>query len=106
MYNSICRAVKEKIVTNSNFSTVIPTGTMIQNMRTTYLGDTLTRDGFHLSFDLGRYFASLIWFHKLTDLSIDSIKFKPIGVTEKDLLLAKKAVKLSVNNPYHICEVK
>ena len=29
------------------------TGTAIQNMRTSYIGDNLTRDGYHLSIPMG-----------------------------------------------------
>jgi len=48
MYKAIISATKTKILTNSNFTKVIPNGTAIQNMRTSFVGDTLTRDGYHL----------------------------------------------------------
>ena len=58
MYNAIVSTVKEMIVTNNAFVDIIPSGTTIQNLRTSYLGDTLTRDGYHLKLGVGRYAAA------------------------------------------------
>ncbi len=43
-------------------TTALPTaGTAIQNLRTSYMGDTLTRDGYHLEVNTGRYTVSMTW---------------------------------------------
>ncbi len=65
MYNGIVNAVQTKILTNGDFSFVIPAGTAIQNLRTSFLGDTLTRDGYHMSYLLGRYTVSLTWIYTI-----------------------------------------
>ncbi len=104
MYNAIINTVQEKIETRDDLAYVIPSGTAIQNVRTSYLGDTLTRDGYHLSFDYGRYIASLTWFLKITGLSIDEITYKPIGVSDDDLVMIKEAVVNAVLYPYTITE--
>ena len=57
MYEAIVEAVKEKVRSNEDISMVIPVGTAIQNARTSFVGDTLTRDGYHLTYDFGRYVA-------------------------------------------------
>jgi hypothetical protein len=50
MYNSIISCVKNRIINNKYYEyTVIPSGMMIQNLRNTYFGDTLTGDGYHLN---------------------------------------------------------
>ena len=54
MYEMIVKTVQKKILPTNVFSTVIPSGTAIQNARTSFLGDSLNRDGFHLSIPLGR----------------------------------------------------
>ncbi|MGI6280394.1 MAG: DUF4886 domain-containing protein, partial [Acutalibacteraceae bacterium] len=77
MYNAIISTVQSQIVGNPSFSGIIPTGTAIQNLRTSYFGDTLTRDGYHLSYDYGRYTASLTWFHYLTGISPDMVNWVP-----------------------------
>ncbi len=106
MYDSILKAVEEKILPKGLFSYVIPSGTAIQNLRTSYLGDTLTRDGFHLSYDIGRFTAAMCWFLKITGFDIDNVDFRPEGVNESEASLVKKAVKAAVKNPFQITEIK
>ena len=79
-----------------------PTGTTIQNLRTSYIGDNLTVDGYHLSIDKGRFAAALTWFSKITGLPIDGITYKPDGVTEQDLLNIKAAVNNAIASPYTV----
>jgi len=100
MYNRIVDVVQTRIVPSKEFLDIIPTGIAIQNLRTTTIGDTLTRDGFHLSFDKGRYCASLCWFHTLTRYPIDRIVFKPKGVTKQEQKLIIEAVKQAVVNNF------
>ena len=52
---------------------LIPTGKVIQTLRETLpifnyknTGNSLCRDGFHLSYDYGRYAAAAVWFRTLT----------------------------------------
>ena len=56
MYNIILDRTQELVATNEKISIVIPTGTAIQNARSSFLGDTLTRDNCHLN-DVGKYIA-------------------------------------------------
>jgi hypothetical protein len=102
MYNAIISAVGEKILTRDDIEDVIPSGTAIQNLRTSFIGDTLTRDGYHLSYDLGRYTAGLTWFMKITHFSIDDIEYKPEGITDSEFLAIKEAVINAVFHPYEI----
>jgi hypothetical protein len=46
---------------HDEFKYTFPVGTSVQNARTSYAGDTVTRDGFHMNYDLGRYMAALTW---------------------------------------------
>lgn len=96
MYNSIISIVKTVIEQNDNISFTISAGTAIQNIRSSYIGDKLTRDGYHLSVDRGRYTAGLAWFKTITEFDISNITYRPIGVSELDLL----AIKESVNNTF------
>lgn len=105
MYQAICNTVNEQINSRHEFSYVIPSGTTIQNLRTTYLGDTLTIDGFHLSQNLGRFAAGLCWFHKITGFPIDQITYCPNKVTKKDLKLIIKAVNMAVLNPFEVTKL-
>lgn len=102
MYTSIVNAVQTKILTNDDIDRVIPVGTAIQNARTSYLGDALTRDGFHLTYGVGRYIAGLCFAYGMTGLPIDSISYKAEGVTGGEKMVALEAVKNAFQNPYQV----
>ena len=76
MYNAITGAVKEKVLTNASIDGFIPSGTAVQNFRGVY-GDTLTRDGYHLSYGIGRYTAALMWYKQITGEDISGITAVP-----------------------------
>ena len=104
MYNAIVNAAKEKILTNNAFTGVIPSGTAIQNLRTSYLGDHITRDGYHLSLDVGRYTAALTWAKLLTGESIDAVDYIPTEYPNiaKHLPAIKEAVNNAVEKPLEV----
>lgn len=102
MYSSIVEAVKKKVLTNKNIAIVIPCGTAIQNARTSVLGDTLTRDGFHLSFGVGRYIASLTYVATLTKLDISNVKYVPDNVTEQEKSIAIESVKNALSSSFKV----
>ncbi len=104
MYNSIISAVADKVDSKSEISIVSPTGTAIQNARTSYVGDHLTRDGFHLSYDLGRYIAGLTFFHALTGKPIDDVVFAPDTLDEDLKEIAIESAINAVKNPREITE--
>ena len=62
---------------------VIPSGTAIQLARYR-LGDTLNRDGYHLSLTIGRYIAACTWCEFLTGKIVDGNKYWPDTITEED----------------------
>lgn len=79
-------------------------GTAIQNARTSYVGDHLTLDGYHLSLDFGRYIAGLTFAHALTGISIDDVAYQPEAVTESQKQVAIESVKNCFINPYEVTE--
>lgn len=102
MYQQLTSAVKNKIATRDDFYAIIPNGTAIQNARTSYLGDTLTRDGSHLSLDAGRYIAALNFFYTLTGDSIDDISYVPEGVNKNMKKVCIESVKNAVEAPFNV----
>ena len=103
MYNAIVDAVNTKILTNTDISIVIPSGTSIQNVRTSFIGD-MTRDGFHLSTGLGRYIASMTFVKALTGLSIDNSKTVPNDVNDIQLKAIIEGVNNAYKTPYAVTE--
>ena len=57
MYAAILYCTKRVLADNPQLKGLIPTGTAIQDARTSFLGNDLTRDGYHLNLALGRYIA-------------------------------------------------
>lgn len=78
------------------YEAIIPTGTAIQNARSSFLGDTLTRDGYHLSHTTGRLIAGMTWFAVLTGQPIDAVTFNPAPEEITPEVMA--VIKASVNS--------
>ncbi|MDE6148403.1 MAG: DUF4886 domain-containing protein [Bacteroidales bacterium] len=106
MYNAIVNTVHEKVLTKDAISFVIPSGTAIQNLRTSFIGDNLTRDGYHLSTNIGRYAAGLMWAKQITGCDLSAITWKPAGnvYTEKQTEAIKEAVDNAFAKPYEVTQ--
>lgn len=77
MYSAILTTAKTVVLNTKGIDGLIPSGTAVQNMRTSYIGDTLTRDGYHMSYDYGRYLTALTWFSYVTGRSAYEITWVP-----------------------------
>ncbi len=96
MYNAILGAVRSEILLNPAYAGVIPSGVTIQTLRETPVGDTVTRDGFHLSESHGRYAAALTWAQTLGGVEPDAVDWMPEAFAEAirpDLAYIRGAVK-------------
>ena len=105
MYNAILSTVQNTVLAeHPEIDFVIPAGTTIQNLRTSFLGDTLTRDGYHMSYNLGRYAVGLTWILKIAGWSIDDVTFTPSSaeVPASYLPMIKEAVKNAVADPWEV----
>lgn len=75
MYSMIIDA-NQKMMADVPISVIIPSGTSIQNLRQEIIEDPeeakreLTRDGYHLTYKLGRYTAACAWFETLVTPSL------------------------------------
>ena len=106
MYNAIVSAVGNKILSRDDFSAVIPSGTAVQNLRTSLYGDRITRDGYHLSYDAGRFVAALTWAATLYGSQVEQSTWKPAAYTYSDAQLAaiREAAAAAVKKPYTVSE--
>ena len=104
MYDSIVTAVKGNILTDKDFIMVIPTGTAIQNLRTSLYGDTVTRDGFHLAYDSGRLAAAMMWLKSLTGCDLGQITWTPsaYAYTPVQIAAIREAVDNAYKNPFQV----
>jgi hypothetical protein len=104
MYECILNATKEKLLPRTDFHSIIPTGTAIQNARTSFIGDALTKDTYHLN-SLGRAIAGYTLFSTLTGKPLTEVNLTNITKvmsydTEVHLLTdrEKEVIIESVNN--------
>lgn len=102
MYRSIVQTVKDTVMKNPALTELIPTGTAIQNARTSSLGDALTRDGYHLSLGAGRFIAALSLIHSLTGADIANKTFSALGVSQKEKEIAVECVLNATSFPLDV----
>lgn len=97
MYRQIVETYK-RIAKEQKIKIIIPSGTAIQNGRSSRIGDEFCRDGYHLN-NLGRYTAGCTWFEKLFGKSAVGNSFCPDKVTKEDAEIAQKAAHAAVKRP-------
>ena len=108
MYDMIINCVEKCIEPEKRFVCIIPCMTSIQNARTSFLGDTLTRDGYHLDNYIGRYIAGLTWFSALTGISPEKVTYNPSKslISDDMIAVAREAVANAIKVPNSITKSK
>ena len=103
MYEGICTSVERLLGESDELCLLIPCGTAVQNARTSALGDTLTKDGHHLS-PFGRYLASYTWYAALTGDDPEELLYTPSDqtLTKTELSILEKAVSSAIQTPFSI----
>ncbi len=101
MYESIITASR-KAVKEGDFKDVIPSGTAIQNARTSVLGDTMCRDGYHLNLVWGRYIAACTWFEVLTGKNVMGNSYFPRGMDPRLVYMTQKSAHNAVRHPWRV----
>ena len=104
MYQAITDAVKKAAKVNK-IKIVIPSGTAIQNARTSFIGDHLNRDGYHLDVKIGRYTAACTWFERIFKHNVVGNPYAPEGLDEARKAVAQKAAHAAVKHPYKVTEL-
>ena len=104
MYQAIADAVKKAAKANK-IKIVIPSGTAIQNARTSFIGDHLNRDGYHLDVKIGRYTAACTWFERIFKHNVVGNLYAPEGLDEVRKAVAQKAAHAAVKHPYKVTEL-
>ena len=117
MYANIVAAVEEAVHEHKDdLSFYIPSGTAIQNARTSSLigsgvgegqavNRELTRDGYHLNYTIGRYIAACTWLESLTGISAEGLKYRPKDVTQEQAAIAQRAAHAAVLVPMAVTPI-
>jgi hypothetical protein len=110
MFSCITSAVDKAMhYHQGDLSFYIPSGTAIQNARTTllaksrpnepYVNRDLTRDGYHLNYIVGRYVVACTWFEVLTGRSSVGLKTRPKELIPELATIAQQAAHAAVLSP-------
>ena len=104
MYHAIVDAVgKAKNIVPIN--RIVPAGTAIQNARTSWVGDHLTSDGYHLNKTIGEYTAACTWFEALFQTSVVGNPFKPDALSKEKAKIAQRAAHSATLKPNKVTEL-
>lgn len=107
MFRAIAATVQSEIQPRLFPAGVVPAGTAVQNARTSYFGDALDRDGYHLN-TLGRVVTAYTWFSHLTGRTIDTVTLEllELNMTESDREVIRESVNNAIAHPYEITRSK
>lgn len=100
MYEAIVKSVWAA-ADSVGIDIIIPSGTAIQNARTSILGDAFNRDGLHLN-GIGKYTAACTWYETLTGNSSVGNHFVPSCFNTRQVTIAQNAAHLALQNPKQI----
>ena len=123
MYETAVAEVKKYVEPEQRFKFIVPVGTAIQNARTSFLGDHLDRDSYHLNHGVGRYIATMAVCCTLTGVDPDTIEYLPDVIAQekknytipgldmkapglKEALgkVARESVKNALAKPYEVTQ--
>lgn len=104
MYNAIVNAARQTM-TDYDFQILIPSGTAVQNARTTFIGDNMNRDGYHLNVYYGRYTAACTWFEAIFGKNVVGNTYVPDGVDADQARAAQNAAHAAVVKPDEVTDL-
>lgn len=104
MYHAIMDCSRSAVKDN-RLSLVIPSGTAVQNARTSFIGDNMNRDGYHLDMVYGRYTAACTWYEAIFQRSVVGNSYAPEGLHRDIVTAAQNAAHEAVIHPYGVTDL-
>lgn len=104
MYSMITETTK-KVAETIKPDVIINTVDAIQNGRSSYLGDTFDRDGWHLNKSYGRYTAGCIWYEKLTGDVVLGNPYHPDTISDYVAEVCQTAAHEACLHPYQVTDL-
>ncbi len=104
MYRAIVEA-NNRAARTWKIKTVVPSGTAIQNARTSFIGDNMNRDGYHLDYGHGRFTAACAWYEKLFGKDVTLNTYAPAGMNSEIAAVARRAAHEAVARPDGITDL-
>ena len=104
MREKLVELTKAVLAKNPKIDLLVPTGTAVENARTSQIG-ILTRDGYHLSLDVGRYIAGLTFISCITGIDAKVATWAPATAGEYAVSVAAKAAQSAITSPFTITKI-
>lgn len=105
MYNAIVSAVQTAMAAHPELKGVVPSGTAIQNGRTSWLGDTFNRDGYHLEVTYGRFTAACTWYETISGNSVMNTTWHHENIDDTLAQICRAAAHAACQKPWEITEL-
>lgn len=105
MYRAIVNTAYS-VAKTLQINVVIPSGTAIQNGRTSSVGDNFCCDGYHLNHGIGRFTAACTWYGKIFGANVTENTYIPEGLTRKESKIAKKSAYYAILYPKKITIIR
>lgn len=105
MYNAIVSAVQTAMAAHPELKGVVPSGTAIQNGRTSWLGDTFNRDGYHLEVTYGRFTAACTWYETISGNSVLNTTWHHENIDDSLAEICRAAAHAACLKPWEITEL-
>ena len=101
MFDAIIDCYENQVEPLGLFDKLIPAGTAVQNLRTSYMKETFTRDGKHMSSVQGRYLLGLNLISTIYDIDLDmsDCSYIPPEANEPYKVVAREAIRNAYINP-------
>lgn len=103
MYRAIVDA-NERAAGLVGIDIIIPSGTAVQNARTSFIGDNMDRDGYHLDLLWGRYTAACTWFETLFG-HVTGNGYAPQGMSGDYVRVARLSARKAVLHPDRVTRI-
>ena len=103
MYHAIVEASR-KAFNDNGFDILVPAGTAVQNARTTFIGDHMNRDGYHLNILYGRYTAACTWCEALFGSVLDN-SYAPEGLSRSLLTATRQSAHCAWLSPDSVTDL-
>lgn len=104
MYRAIVDA-NNRAAELGGIAVIVPSGTAVQNARTSFIGDNMNCDGYHLDLGVGRFTAACAWFEKLFGKDVTKNTYLPEGMNPDLARAAREAAHAAVANPSEVTDL-
>ena len=101
MFNAILDATAQTMQEHPDLTFLVPCGTAVQNLRSSFIGDNVDRDGSHLSFYSGRYLAAYTFYATIfgEEMAIQN-DYMPYCLNAFMTQVIRKAALDAIRNPF------